>query len=182
MERKNSRPPCYVRSLRRTAYLCKQNQQCLFAWTSILSLPLQRVCKGLIDWLLQIMQNGRTLFLRSPRQKKICYPPAQPRNGFAWWPQHLHSWEVLHRVGSSWEEKESRLLFFVYTKSDLFKAKRCEGLSFEPAKLAAVTLKSRFYYYYFAWYYFLKKWKKLWKQRDENCLSLDIFIPQIKCV
>lgn len=123
MERKNSRPPCYVRSLRRTAYLCKQNQQCLFAWTSILSLPLQRVCKGLIDWLLQIMQNGRTLFLRSPRQKKICYPPAQPRNGFAWWPQHLHSWEVLHRVGSSWEEKESRLLFLSTQKVIYLKPK-----------------------------------------------------------
>lgn len=42
---------------------------------------------------------------------------------FAWWPQHLHSWEVLHRVGSSKEEKRVRVLFFSTQKVIYLKPK-----------------------------------------------------------
>lgn len=139
MERKNAGPPCYMRSLQQSAYHCKQNQ-CLFAATSSLSLPLHKVCKGLIDRLLQSMQNGQTPFLWSVRMKKVCQTPPHLRNVFAWWPQHWHGWEALHRV----PQRKRNSLGWLKKKSDLFKAKGVKDYLLNLPKWLQTSWKADF--------------------------------------
>lgn len=98
-------------SWRQTAQLCKQTQQRLLPWTSILALLSQKVCKALRVWLLEIMQNEQTLFPQSLRWEETCYPPAQLRSVY----RMAVAFTLLGGIAEGWflkAEKEARLPFF----------------------------------------------------------------------